>query len=342
VSTPPSFRFAVKLPRAITHDAKLRRARVPLEVFLEQAGGLGAKLGPLLVQLPPSLEFNARVARSFFATLRARHAGALVCEPRHPTWFEARATDLLVDHRVGRVATDPSRIPEALHPGGWLRGTRRERAVVYYRLHGSPRKYWSRYPIERLRAWADDLVRHAESADVWCIFDNTAIGSAIENALEMSTLLRQQRRAPAEEGPDGSQSACAVSGVGRRLGGISDPMTTMGVDTRSHFATVNGHPQSQHSPRTKSHVWLARRVTLPATSRNSAARWPSRNASCPVRRYPAVTTGPATATGASAYSARNPVCSLAPSHQIGSNPAAQAANTNSAAKIRRRVGSRAS
>jgi uncharacterized protein YecE (DUF72 family) len=192
-STPASFRFAVKLPRTITHDAKLRRSRVPLEQFLEQAGGLGAKLGPLLVQLPPSLEFNARVARSFFETLRARHAGPVVCEPRHPTWFAPRAADLLVDYRVSRVATDPSRIPEALHPGGWLRGTRREHAVVYYRLHGSPRKYWSRYPIEPLRAWADDLVRHAASADVWCIFDNTASGAAIENALEMSDLVRRQR-----------------------------------------------------------------------------------------------------------------------------------------------------
>jgi uncharacterized protein YecE (DUF72 family) len=189
-STPPPFRFAVKLPRAITHDAKLRRARVLLEEFLEQAGGLGEKLGPLLVQLPPSLEFDARVARSFFDTLRVRHAGAVVCEPRHPTWFEARATDLLVDHRVGRVATDPSPVAEALHPGGWLRGTRRKPAVVYYRLHGSPRKYWSRYPAERLRVWADDLARHAVSADVWCIFDNTASGAAIENALEMSALLR--------------------------------------------------------------------------------------------------------------------------------------------------------
>jgi uncharacterized protein YecE (DUF72 family) len=183
-AAPASFRFAVKVPRIITHDGELRRAARPLEAFLDQVAGLGAKLGPLLVQLPPSLEFNARVARTFFEALRARHAGPVVCEPRHASWFEPRADALLVNHRVARVATDPSRIRAALQPGGW-RGTRGRDAMVYYRLHGSPRKYWSRYPAERLDAWAEELVRFPASANVWCVFDNTASGAAIENALEM-------------------------------------------------------------------------------------------------------------------------------------------------------------
>ena len=188
-STPPSFRFAVKLPRTITHDARLRRPRALLGPFLQGIGGLGAKLGPLLVQLPPSLEFDARVARHFFETLRADHAGFIACEPRHRTWFDAKAARLLTDYRVSRVATDPSPIPEALEPGGWMRRTPREPALVYYRLHGSPRKYWSRYPADRLRAWADGFARLAADAEVWCIFDNTAGGAAIENALEVSGLL---------------------------------------------------------------------------------------------------------------------------------------------------------
>src|SRR5215213_7944249 len=60
-STPPDFRFAVKLPRVITHDQKLRRVRLPLERFLAEIAGLGPKCGPLLVQLPPSLAFDRRV-----------------------------------------------------------------------------------------------------------------------------------------------------------------------------------------------------------------------------------------------------------------------------------------
>lgn len=153
--TPRGFRFAVKLPRAITHEGELRRARAPLEVFLEQIAGLRSKLGPLLVQLPPSLAFDARVARAFFDLLRGRHDGPVVCEPRHPTWFEPRAVKALIAHRVSLVATDPSRIADAKRPGAWL-GPKGDGvgAVVYYRLHGSPRKYWSRYPPERIAQWA--------------------------------------------------------------------------------------------------------------------------------------------------------------------------------------------
>ena len=194
-STPPDFRFAVKLPRAITHEGELRRARGPLRTLLqEQVAGLGAKLGPLLVQLPPSAAFNPRVARSFFATLRELHAGPVVCEPRHPSWFEARAHDLLVAHRIARVATDPTSIPGASTPGGWMGGADAPLgAIVYYRLHGSPRKYWSRYEHDRLSRWAAELNGFSPPAEAWCIFDNTASGAAAENALQLTELIRRGR-----------------------------------------------------------------------------------------------------------------------------------------------------
>jgi uncharacterized protein YecE (DUF72 family) len=184
--TPRSFRFSVKLPRTITHEGQLRRARAPLQQFLDEVAGLGSRLGPLLVQLPPSLEFNARVAATFFTLLRDRHAGTVVCEPRHVTWFERGAVAMLLRHRVGLVATDPSSIADAKRPGGWM-GPRGDGggAVVYYRLHGSPRRYWSRYPAERIATWAAELRGLPRSARAWCIFDNTASGAAIDNALEM-------------------------------------------------------------------------------------------------------------------------------------------------------------
>src|SRR4030095_13518266 len=58
-STPPDFRFAVKMPRTITHESKLQNAREPLIAFLAQTDGLSVKRGPILVQLPPSLAFDA-------------------------------------------------------------------------------------------------------------------------------------------------------------------------------------------------------------------------------------------------------------------------------------------
>ena len=184
--TPRGFRFSVKLPQTITHERALRRARAPLEQFLGEIAGLRSKLGPLLVQLPPSLAFNARVARSFFELLRVRHDGPVVCEPRHATWFEPAAVKTLVSYRVALVAADPARVREAARPGGWM-GLHADGAgaVIYYRLHGSPRTYWSRYTTERIEQWAEEICAFPRSATTWCIFDNTASGAAIENALQM-------------------------------------------------------------------------------------------------------------------------------------------------------------
>lgn len=180
--TPRAFRFAVKLPRTITHEGKLRRARSALERFLEESGGLGSRRGPLLVQLPPSLEFDLRTAARFFDLLRSLYRGHLVCEPRHPTWFSPRAEVVLMRHEVGRVAADPAPVERGAAPGGWP-------GIVYYRLHGSPRKYWSRYDPDFVATVASSLNQVAPATDAWCVFDNTASGAAFENAWALHTLL---------------------------------------------------------------------------------------------------------------------------------------------------------
>ncbi len=69
-AAPAGFRFAVKIPREITHLRRLRDPEGPLERFLAECGALGNALGPLLVQLPPSLAFEDTVAASYFAALR--------------------------------------------------------------------------------------------------------------------------------------------------------------------------------------------------------------------------------------------------------------------------------
>lgn len=181
-AVPASFRFAVKLPRAITHDQMLVAADVLLEVFLEEATGLGSRLGPLLVQLPPSLAYHAELVESFLRTLRRLHAGPVACEPRHESWFTAEADATLAWHGVARVGADPARVPAAAAPGG-------DGRLVYHRLHGSPKMYYSDYEPERLRAVADDLLAAAASgAETWCILDNTTLGAATGNALALSEL----------------------------------------------------------------------------------------------------------------------------------------------------------
>jgi uncharacterized protein YecE (DUF72 family) len=186
-AVPSSFRFSVKLPKTITHGLRLQETGGLLDAFLAEAAGLGDKLGCLLVQLPPSLGFDPVVATGFFADLRARSAAPLACEPRHPDWFAPQAEGLLRDLGVARVAADPARVPEAGKPGGWP-------GMTYYRLHGSPRMYYSAYSGEDLAALASRI--RADAADgrtVWCIFDNTTLGAAVPNALDLQTYLDGMR-----------------------------------------------------------------------------------------------------------------------------------------------------
>jgi uncharacterized protein YecE (DUF72 family) len=186
-SVPRDFRFAVKVPRAISHDQSLVAADVLLEVFLEEVAGLGGRLGPLLVQLPPSLAYRSEIADEFFATVRSLHDGQLACEPRHASWFTAAADRMMRSHRVARVAADPARVPEAAKPGGDL-------ALCYFRLHGSPRMYYSDYEPERLAAYARRLAELRPADGCWCIFDNTTLGFATGNALALARLLPERTR----------------------------------------------------------------------------------------------------------------------------------------------------
>jgi uncharacterized protein YecE (DUF72 family) len=183
-SVPDDFRFAVKVPREITHVRRLDGAADLLDRFLAEVGVLGSKLGPLLVQLPPSLGLDVRVAGAFFGALRERFAGKVVCEPRHPSWLGSEGDRLLVEAKVARVAADPARVPGAADPGGW-------HGLVYYRLHGSPRIYYSAYPADYLDGVARDLAEAAaHGTTAWCIFDNTALGAATLDALAVAERLR--------------------------------------------------------------------------------------------------------------------------------------------------------
>lgn len=182
--TPPGFRFSVKLPRTITHDARLQPPAVLLAKFLNEVSGLGDRLQVLLVQLPPSLAFEARIARAFFSELANMYGGPIVCEPRHASWFQPAADQLLADQHVGRVAADPARYPSAGIPGGWMGPAGNGAgAVLYYRWHGSPRIYYSAYSDSWLHARAADLRSWPEGTERWCLFDNTASGAAVSNAL---------------------------------------------------------------------------------------------------------------------------------------------------------------
>jgi uncharacterized protein YecE (DUF72 family) len=179
-SAPGGFRFSVKLPKVMTHEQQLADCSELLDRFVTAVAGLGDKLSVLLVQLPPKLAFERRKADHFFRDLHRRIDVPVACEPRHPSWFTPAVNDWLAGRRIARVAADPAPVPDAGEPGGW-------NGLAYYRWHGSPRIYYSEYDDVALAALGKRLAKQRKGdVPTWCIFDNTASGAALGNALALT------------------------------------------------------------------------------------------------------------------------------------------------------------
>jgi uncharacterized protein YecE (DUF72 family) len=194
--TPDDFCFAVKVPKAVTHAAAPQPADI--DRFLQETAGLGGKLAVFLVQFPPGKVYDEETARQLFDALQASTSVQLVCEPRHRSWFTDEVDQWLAGRRISRVAADPARAEGADQPGGW-------RGLQYIRLHGSPRIYYSAYETSFLQRLNERLAVMSATSDVWCIFDNTALGAALENALD----LRDQLQLHSQPGHHGE----AVEGI---------------------------------------------------------------------------------------------------------------------------------
>jgi uncharacterized protein YecE (DUF72 family) len=178
-AVPATFQFSVKIPKAITHTARLEVTSDVIAAFIDEVSNLEAKLACLLVQLPPSLVYDARIAATFFERLKAATAVPIACEPRHESWFAPEADTLLRQLQVARIAADPAHVPAAAEPGGIPQ-------FCYFRLHGSPKVYYSSYSDEFIHRLADRLRQETrEQRTVWCIFDNTTLGAATRNALDL-------------------------------------------------------------------------------------------------------------------------------------------------------------
>ncbi|EJM96382.1 DUF72 domain-containing protein [Herbaspirillum sp. YR522] len=181
-SVPEAFRFAVKLPRQVSHELRLRDADAALGQFMQQVTALGEKLGCLLLQLPPSLALDPDTAVAFFALLARHTAVPVACEPRHASWFSPLGAEVLEQAGVACVRAHPRPVAEGEPQGDWRR--------LYIRLHGAPQIYYSAYDAAFIAAVGARIVEAREAGrQVWCVFDNTARGAALPNALALMALL---------------------------------------------------------------------------------------------------------------------------------------------------------
>ncbi|MCF1450844.1 MULTISPECIES: DUF72 domain-containing protein, partial [Rhizobium/Agrobacterium group] len=98
----------------------------------------------------------------------------IVIEVRHKSWASAEALDLLKTYRIDRVLADPAPV--------WPVEDF-DTPPKYVRLHGKPKIYYSSYTDDEIKSFSALL-----APDSWCVFDNTASGAAIENALNMAEI----------------------------------------------------------------------------------------------------------------------------------------------------------
>jgi uncharacterized protein YecE (DUF72 family) len=176
VVTPEDFVVTVKASRYITHIKRLREAAEPLELLWSRCSRLGAKLGPVLFQLPPRFAVDAPRLRRFVELLPKDMRAAF--EFRDRSWETDEVFSILDDSGAALVLADhPDREPSSRVCGAWS----------YVRLHAGSRTRPG-YSRVKLARWADRLIGLG-SVDVYVYFNNDTGGAALRNAATFTRLL---------------------------------------------------------------------------------------------------------------------------------------------------------
>ena len=186
VRTPPDFVLAVKMSRYLTHIRRLRDPQEPVALFLERARALGPKLGPVLLQLPPSLRCDIGALE---ATLACFPAGMrIACEFRHQSWFNPEVQAVMAGHGAACCLTDRmgSTSPE-VRTADW----------GYVRFHQGRARPEPCYGRAALGTWAArirDL--WAPHEDVFVYFNNDGRCCAVRDARAFAALVERQGLPP--------------------------------------------------------------------------------------------------------------------------------------------------
>ena len=182
-STPEDFGVAVKVSRYLTHIKRLRDPAEPVARFLDRAAGLGPKLGPVLLQLPPTLTADADalagVLRRFPAAVR------VAVEPRHPSWWAAPVRATLERHGAALCWADRGGRPVT---PAW-----RTAGFGYLRMHEGRAEPRPRYGKQALASWLDRAgAAFAGAEPVYIYFNNDPGGAAIADAAVLARIARRR------------------------------------------------------------------------------------------------------------------------------------------------------
>ncbi len=170
--TGTGFCFAVKMSRYLTHIKRLRDPAEPVARFLDRAAGLGDRLGPVLLQLPPTLRADAGLLDD--ALSRFPRGVRVAVEPRHDSWWDGSTRAVLERHSAALVWADRRGRP--------LGPLWRTAAWGYLRLHEGGATPWPRYGRTALASWVRRIEAEFGRDDVFVYFNNDPGGAALADA----------------------------------------------------------------------------------------------------------------------------------------------------------------
>jgi uncharacterized protein YecE (DUF72 family) len=180
--TPDDFCVGVKCSRYLTHIKRLKDPAEPVQRFLSRAEGLGDRLGPVLLQLPPSLQLDLPALDETLALFPA-HVKVVV-EPRHPSWWTTETRDLLEKHHAALCWADRRSRP--------VTPLWRTADFGYLRMHEGRAFPRPRYGRSALRSWVDRIAAAYRDEPVYVYFNNDGGGAAIVDASAFAAFARAQ------------------------------------------------------------------------------------------------------------------------------------------------------
>jgi uncharacterized protein YecE (DUF72 family) len=184
VRLPPDFVVAVKASRYLTHIKRLKDPEEPVHRLMTRAAGLGDRLGPVLLQLPPTLRADPGLLDACLACFPPGTRVAV--EPRHPSWWTPRVRRVLELHGAALCWADAHARPVTpLWPtSGW----------GYVRFHVGRARAWPRYGRRSLETWVDRIATawpDGDERDVYAYFNNDPTGAAVRDAVTFAGAARR-------------------------------------------------------------------------------------------------------------------------------------------------------
>ncbi len=180
---PGNFLFCPKISRYLTHIKRLKEPEEPLERFFSVFEPMKHKMGPVLVQLPPSLKFDRDVALHFYIVLKKHYPEYdFAIEVRHASWLDEDSLTLMAKYNMAFVISQSGK--------GFPYAETVTAKNIYVRFHGPKELYASSYDDETLQTFAKLFKRwKKEGHTIWAFFNNDYFGYAIKNCLRLREIL---------------------------------------------------------------------------------------------------------------------------------------------------------